>query len=152
MKRDPAESLEQPPALRLRPFSLESRPPFLGPMRRELDAETVARFRGRLVAALALESSARIEVTEWVSFDCRDVPHTTMVAISTDRSELAFSIEKPLEKVEVQDVLARWRPRVDEGRGRRPVVPSSGRSGGAPLSGDRWVESAARQVLNRDPS
>jgi hypothetical protein len=127
MNRDLAESLEHLPAVRLRPFSLMSRPPFLGPRRRALDGQAVARFRQWLAAALGLDSSASVEVAEWVSFDGRDAPHTTMVAISSNGRHLAFGIEKPLEKVEAQDVLERWRPRLEVGSSRRTVARAPAR-------------------------
>jgi hypothetical protein len=81
-----------------------ARPPCLGPRPRPLDVGAVEAFTRWLTAELALGPSARVSVTEWVSLDSREVPHTTFVSVTSRLRQLAFSIGKNMEAIEADDL------------------------------------------------
>jgi len=87
-----------------RPLSFEARPPCLGPRPRQVDPDVAAAFARWLTAELGLEPSARVAVSEWISLDCREVPHTTFVSVVGRSRQLAFSIGKSLEAIEADDL------------------------------------------------
>jgi hypothetical protein len=115
-RRDAAQA----PA-RLRILSFEARPPCHGPRPRALDADAVAAFGRWLIAELALAPDAQVSVTEWVSLDCREVPHTTFVSVTSGSRQLAFSIGKSMDAIQVDDL-----PEGVRRKSRAPGAPSGG--------------------------
>jgi hypothetical protein len=71
-----------------------------------VERDAVVAFTRWLTAELALEPSARVSVTEWISLDCRQVPHTTFVSVTSRSRQLAFSVGKSLDAIEAGDLPA----------------------------------------------
>jgi hypothetical protein len=104
--------------LDLSTLTLRGRPPYQGPRRRELAPRDVERFRRWLAAELRLSSRAAIEVAEWVAFDPRETPHTTMIAVRDGHRHFAFTVAKGLCDVARLDLPpAAFEPRGPAERG-----------------------------------
>lgn len=80
------------------------RPPYQGPRRRELAPSEIERFRRWLTDELSLSALAVIEVAEWVAFDSRETPHTTMISVRDGQWQLAFAVGRSLREVETADL------------------------------------------------
>jgi hypothetical protein len=90
-------------------FTFLARAPYQGPRRRELAPADVERFRRWLSAELRLSTVADIEVTEWVTFDPRETPHTTMISVRDGRWQFAFAVGQALRDIEGADLPRRAR-------------------------------------------
>jgi hypothetical protein len=91
-------------------FTLLGRAPYQGPRPRELAPADIARFRRWLAAELCLSTRAAIDVVEWVAFDSRETPHTTMIAVRDGHREFAFSVAKELREIARLDLPRTARP------------------------------------------
>ncbi len=80
-------------------FTLLGRAPYQGPRPRELAPADIERFRRWLAAELRLSARAAIEVAEWVAFDSRETPHTTMIAVRDGERQFAFAVGKELSEI-----------------------------------------------------
>jgi hypothetical protein len=80
------------------------RVPYQGPRPRELAPADIERFRRWLAAELRLSMRAVIDVVEWVAFDSRETPHTTMIAVRDGHREFAFSVAKELREIRALDL------------------------------------------------
>jgi hypothetical protein len=85
-------------------FTLFGRAPYQGPRRRELAPADLEHFRRWLSAELRLSALAVIEAVEWVAFDSRETPHTTMVSVRDGQWQFAFTVGKPLDKIVSPDL------------------------------------------------
>jgi hypothetical protein len=104
--------------LDLSTFTPLGRAPYQGPRRRELASTDVERFRRWLAAELRLSNRAAIEVAEWVAFDSRETPHTTMIAVRDGHRHVEFTVAKELCEVARLDLpLAAFEPRDSVERG-----------------------------------
>jgi hypothetical protein len=76
-----------------------ARPPYLWPRcKLGIDAEIQA-LRDWIFARLTLNAGVSVSISEWVSFDSREVPHTTRIAIRDGDRSLTASIGKPIARI-----------------------------------------------------
>ena len=90
---------------------LTARAPAL-PARERRDAqETHARLEARARVALAMDSEARVRVTEWVMLDSRAAaPHHVEIEVVQDRDALVLTFDEAAEKVSIAALRsAAWR-------------------------------------------
>lgn len=85
-------------------FSFEPRPPYRARAQRQLPSDAIERFQRWVRAELCATSRVQITAAEWVSFDTRDAPHVTFVTVMNGAREVAFSVAKPLEGLEREDL------------------------------------------------
>lgn len=94
---------------------VSSRPPYLQPRPRDVDPAEVDALRSRMASGLAIYAGARIEITEWIAFDPRDVPHTTMLTVIEPTQYFSVAIGKEISQVTARDICEclgnseRWR-------------------------------------------
>jgi hypothetical protein len=85
-------------------FTFLPRAPYQGPRRREIAPGDIERFRRWLSDEMRLSPLAVVEVAEWVAFDPRETPHTTMVSVRDGQWQSAFAVGKSLGEIESADL------------------------------------------------
>jgi hypothetical protein len=104
--------------------SLPSRPPSLGPRRRDIDPTVQRRIESWVRGALEAASDLPMAISEWVSMDSRSVPHAVCVLVGEGREgRRLVVIEKACERIVEGDVRSALRSRVTS-LDMRPALPA----------------------------
>ena len=93
--------MDDPFFLRLLP---PPRPPARPPRRRTADPAVACTLASWVRSALHLPRDAAVELSEWVSMDCRVAPHTLHILVGTGHARRLFVVEKASERIDEGDV------------------------------------------------
>jgi len=93
--------MDDPFFIRLSPLP---RPPARHPRRRTADPAVAHTLDSWVRSALHVPRDTTVELSEWVSMDCRVAPHTLHILVGTGHARRLFVVEKASERIDEGDI------------------------------------------------